>query len=234
VDEASDRTRWIRRWEGAELPASGVWRERRRLAAAMREVMERLATSDAPEDELRRAADRLEQYAAHLATHPPSRRYEGYAESATASEPPEGGGHFDYSPLIGRANPLAPPIVMHSTGTQVRGTVRFGTAYEGPPGCLHGGFVAAAFDEVLGYTQSLTGNPGMTGTLTVRYRRPTPLHTELRFEARVDRVEGRKIFASGTLHAGGALCAEAEGIFVSIDRTRFRDLVEAREARERS
>jgi acyl-coenzyme A thioesterase PaaI-like protein len=224
----------MRRWEGAALPASGVWRERRRLAAAMREVIERLTTSDAPEAELRRAADRLEQYAAHLATHPARRRYEGYAESATASEPPEGGGHFDYSPLIGRANPLAPPIVMHSEDMQVRGTVRFGAAYEGPPGCVHGGFVAAAFDEVLGYAQSLTGNPGMTGTLTVRYRRPTPLHTELRFEAHVDRVEGRKILASGTLHAGETLCAEAEGIFVSIDRTRFRALVEAREAREQS
>jgi acyl-coenzyme A thioesterase PaaI-like protein len=117
---------------------------------------------------------------------------------------------------------------------QVRGTVCFGAAYEGPPGCVHGGFVAAAFDEVLGYAQSLTGNPGMTGTLTVRYRRPTPLHTELRFEAHVDRVEGRKIFALGTLHAGETLCAEAEGIFVSIDRTRFRALVEAREAREQS
>ena len=63
------------------------------------------------------------------------------------------------------------------------GLVRFGSAYEGPPGHVHGGFVAAAFDEVLGYVQSLGGRPGMTGTLTVRYRSPTPLYTELRFEA---------------------------------------------------
>ena len=37
----------------------------------------------------------------------------------------------------------------------------FGSAYEGPPGCVHGGFVAAAFDEVLGFVQSLGGQPGL-------------------------------------------------------------------------
>ena len=61
----------------------------------------------------------------------------------------------------------------------IKGTVTFGSAYEGPPGHVHGGYVAAAFDELLGMTQSLGGMPGMTGTLTVRYRRPTPLRTEL-------------------------------------------------------
>ena len=82
---------------------------------------------------------------------------------------------------------------------------RFGAAYEGPPTCVHGGFVAAAFDEVLGLAQSLGGNPGMTGTLTVRYRKPTPLHTDLRFEATLDGQEGRKLFTSGRVYAGDTL-----------------------------
>ena len=224
----ADRTevrRWIQRWEGAKPSKTGIWAVRRRLAEAMRLVIERLTTTDAPEAGLRVAAARLEQYAAHLGGQPRHRRYEGYAESATAGSEP-GGGHFDWSPLIGRANPLAPPIVMRSDDEgRVHGRVVFGTAYEGPPGCVHGGFVAAAFDEVLGYVQSLTGNPGFTGTLTTRYRTPTPLHEELRFEAWVDRVEGRKIFASGTLHAGDRLCAEADAIFISIDPTRYRHLI---------
>jgi acyl-CoA thioesterase FadM len=90
--------------------------------------------------------------------------------------------------------------------------------------------VAAAFDEALGMAQAMTGQPGMTGTLTVRYRRPTPLHTELHFRARVERVEGRKIFAAGTLHAGEVLCAEAEGVFITVDFERFRAEVERRAA----
>ncbi len=227
----SDERRWVERWEGATRAPSGVWKERRRLAAAMRSVIERLITSDAPEEELRIAADRLEGYAERLAGHPRRKAYEGFSESATAGAAPEAGGHFDFSPLIGRANPLAPPIVMHSEGMTVRGKVIFGTAYEGPPGCVHGGVVAAAFDEVLGYAQALTGEPGMTGSLTIRYRKPTPLHAELRFHAEVDRVDGRKKFASGTLHAGETLCAEASGIFISIDRGRFVALMEERARR---
>jgi hypothetical protein len=50
----------------------------------------------------------------------------------------------------------------------------------------------------------------------VRYRSPTPLHTELGCEARVERVEGRAIFCTGRLFVAGTLCAEAEGIFISV------------------
>jgi acyl-coenzyme A thioesterase PaaI-like protein len=104
---------------------------------------------------------------------------------------------------------------------EVRGGVLWGAAYEGPPGCVHGGHIAAAFDEVLGMTQSLVGTPGMTGVLTIKYRSPTPLHTELTFSARVARVDGRKIFTEGALHNGDVLCAEAEGLFISVDFAKF-------------
>ena len=57
----------------------------------------------------------------------------------------------------------------------------------------------------------------MTGRLTVHYRSPTPLHTELRFEGALDGVDGRKILTRGELWAGDVLCAEAEGLFISID-----------------
>ena len=85
ADGEAERSRFARlRWEATELPVTGVWAERRRLASAMRLVIERLIASDAPEEELRTAADRLEQYAEHLATHPRRKRYEGIAESALA------------------------------------------------------------------------------------------------------------------------------------------------------
>jgi acyl-CoA thioesterase FadM len=72
----------------------------------------------------------------------------------------------------------------------------------------------------------------MTGTLIVRYRKPTPLHTPLRFEAEYLRHEGRKLFTESRVYAGDLLCAEAEGIFVSIERERFMELEELRAARE--
>jgi acyl-coenzyme A thioesterase PaaI-like protein len=99
---------------------------------------------------------------------------------------------------------------------------------------VHGGYIAAAFDEVLGSTQSLSGKPGMTGRLTVHYRAPTPLHTELRFEGRIDQVDGRKIHTVGKLWAGELLCAEAEGLFISMNFEKFADLKARREARLRA
>lgn len=221
MSDGNEREGWAY-WSATSAAASGAWAQKRRLAAAMRLVIERLVSTDAPEDELRLAADGLERYAKRLETHPRRRRPVGFAEAANAGDV---AAFFDQSPLIGHSNPMAPPMALHVENDTVRGTVTFGAAYEGPPGHLHGGFVAAAFDEVLGFAQSMTGHPGMTGTLVVRYRRPTPLHTELRLEARVVRVEGRKIFTEGRMFAGDVLTAEAEGIFVSIDFSRMHRLV---------
>ncbi len=231
AEEEPDRKRAIESFfRGHKTSGAGAWEQKRRLAAAMRRVIERLVVSNAPEDELRRAAEQLERYAEHLKSHPRLRHFEGYAESANAGDV---GAFFDQSPFIGLANPLAPPITigLDDEGRAVASVV-FGSAYEGPPGCVHGGFVAAAFDEVLGFAQSRSGSPGFTGTLTVRYRSPTPLHRELRFEGWIDRQEGRKIFARGTVHAGERLCAEAEGIFVSARPEKFQELLAAREAWE--
>ncbi len=227
ADDDDRRQRFIRgQWDPSTVEVSAAREQKRRLADAMRLVIERLVASDAPEDELRRAADQLERYAEHLQTHPRLRHFQGYAESANAGDI---GAFFDQSPMIGLANPLAPPIRLAKTGERsAEGRVSFGSAYEGPPGCVHGGFVAAAFDEVLGFTQSLGGSPGFTGTLVVRYRVPTPLHTQLRFEGRIDRVEGRKTFASGQVFAGDQLCAESEAIFVSARPERFQQLLEER------
>ena len=201
--------------------------EMRRLGDAMRKVIERLVATTAPVEELTAAADALESIGRSLAKFPQGRPMEGFAESANSGDPHA---FFDHSPIMGRSNPLAPPVQLEVREGKVYGRVVYGSAYEGPPGSVHGGYVAAAFDEVLGMTQSLSGNPGMTGTLTVRYRTPTPLHTDLRFEAQLDRVDGRKIFTSGQLYAGDRLCAEADGIFISVNFAKF---VEMREQQKR-
>jgi acyl-coenzyme A thioesterase PaaI-like protein len=219
-------------WDATKISGTAAWEQKRRLASAMRLVIERLVPSDAPEDELRVAAEGLERYAEALKAHPRLKHFEGYSESANAGDV---GAFFDQSPMIGLANPLAPPIKVGKAGERSAiAAVTFGSAYEGPPGCVHGGFVAAAFDEVLGYVQSLGGSPGMTGTLTVRYRKPTPLHTELIFTAELDRMEGRKIFTRARAMAGNVVTAEAEGIFISIDRERIEKLMAERESYEDS
>ena len=200
--------------------------EMRRLADAMRLVIDRLVATRAPQERLAEAATALEAIAAQLEGYPQGHTFEGFSESANAGDPHA---FFDHSPIIGRANPLAPPLDLATLEDKVVGRARFGSAYEGPPGAVHGGYVAAAFDELLGMAQSLGGKPGMTGTLTIRYRRPHPLHTEIEFEAELVRVEGRKIFTTGRSYAGGNLLAEAEGIFISVDFSKIAELMARRD-----
>jgi acyl-coenzyme A thioesterase PaaI-like protein len=95
-----------------------------------------------------------------------------------------------------------------------RGAVTFGVTFEGPPGCVHGGFVAHFFDQILGQHNLYAQIPAMTGTLSVRFLAATPILRELAFEVRHERRGERKVATSGRLAAGGEVFAEAEGTFV--------------------
>lgn len=197
-----------------EPPQTGQRSAWHRLAAGMRAVNEALMDMDASEEDLAAAAEALHQFAENLEKTRTGRQHWGFGESAPAGTTRA---MMDRSPIVGLGNPVAPPLVFTVEGDQVVGRGKFGLQYEGPPNSVHGGFVAAALDELLGMAQSLSGKAGMTGTLTVRYRKPTPLHTDLTLTARVEKVEGRKIFTTGEVRAGEMLCAEAEGIFISVD-----------------
>jgi acyl-coenzyme A thioesterase PaaI-like protein len=86
--------------------------------------------------------------------------------------------------------------------------------HAGPPDALHGGWVASLLDQLLGMANASAGLGGMTVELTIRYRKATPLNVPLTIRARTDSVEGRKVFASGEIVAGGDVTAEATGVFV--------------------
>jgi acyl-coenzyme A thioesterase PaaI-like protein len=90
--------------------------------------------------------------------------------------------------------------------------VTFGPAYEGPPGHVHGGLVAAMFDELLGFAQL---SPGFTAYLHVNYRKPTPLNTPLSLTAWVESIERRKRVVRGECRAGDVLLSDAEGLFIA-------------------
>ncbi len=211
------------RWLPQDMPPAGQRAALHRLAAAIRRINAAMMETEAPEDEVESAAEAAERFAERLESGPRHRALWGFAESSNAGDPRA---FFDNSPVFGLANPIAPPLTVTMDGSRAIGTATFGVAYEGPPGHVHGGWVAAAFDEVLGMVQSTSGNPGMTGTLTVKYRRPTPLYREVRFEGVLDRVEGRKIFTTGSVWAGESLCAEAEAVFIAVDFERMRAMVE--------
>ena len=91
----------------------------RRLANAMRAIIHRLVQTSAPVPMIEQAADDLEALADRFAEHPNASIYEGFAEAANAGEP---FAFFDHSPMLGRANPLAPPIELWLEGEELIGS----------------------------------------------------------------------------------------------------------------
>jgi hypothetical protein len=188
-----------------------------RLAAALRRVID-ATVSPLEWETITAAAIAIEAAADALDAAPVSRPRRRSSPSADR-DPMD---FFPNSPVIGTSNPIAPPVTLVAVDgvdggmREMRGTVNFGYPYEGPPTCVHGGVIAEVFDEVLGATNIVAGNPGMTGTLTIKYRKPTPLLTDLRIEARCLGWSGRKIRTWGAIFNGDVLTAEAEGVFIAV------------------
>jgi acyl-coenzyme A thioesterase PaaI-like protein len=196
------------------------------LAQSVRKLMNTAFTSRATVAEVRKAISSVNDAIGSL-----------HVNRGTDAYSPNVGFFMDRSPMFGSMNPIATPMNISQeeisidesiTGVVVVGDIFFTELYEGPPGHVHGGFVAAAFDEVLGVAQSLSENPGMTGRLSISYRSPTPLFQQLTLRGYVQKVEGRKIFTYGTLHKGDTLCAEAEGLFISMNPEVFERLMQSR------
>jgi acyl-coenzyme A thioesterase PaaI-like protein len=191
------------------------------LAAALRRITNAMVGVPLTDEDVRAAtagvsavADSLERAAG------PGRRLR--AQPDPAGHPQD---FFPTSPVIGFANPIAPPVVVEAVEGELRGTAYFDYPYEGPPTCVHGGVLAMVFDELLGAANIVAGCPGMTGTLTIRYRKPTPLRTPLRLEARFLEQQGRKIRTWGAIYHGDVMTAEAEGVFIELVPERFLKIV---------
>ncbi|HEX3176602.1 MAG TPA: PaaI family thioesterase [Methylomirabilota bacterium] len=117
----------------------------------------------------------------------------------------------------------------HPTGLRVRCfTTEEGVAspivvprvYEGPPGAVHGGIVAAYLDEVLGgAAANATGRVVVTGELTVRYVQPVPSETPLLGRGRLVTNHGRYVDVEGSLEEFSArrVVATARGRFFPIE-----------------
>lgn len=120
------------------------------------------------------------------------------------------------SPWVGPFNPLAPPIDIRFQDGEVFGTATLGKAYIGPPDAAHGGIVAGIMDQLLASAGQSAGVAGVTANITVHFRKPTPLYTELTLHAwadpRTDGSKKRKVRAE--IKAGDVVTADAEALVV--------------------
>lgn len=193
-------------------PFNDQWQAKRRVANAIKQLTEVLVSSSPGIDKMHAIAQQLELTAEEFRASP--RIYGRLDWSQSGEHGSFGQVSHELNPMAGWSNPVAPPVNNWIDGDVARATCRCGWAYEGPPGSLHGGFVAAIFDQFLGMAQILGGQPGMTGYLHVNFHQRTPLNTELKLEGRLVKVDGRKTIMRGEMYAEGVMTASAEGLFV--------------------
>ena len=123
--------------------------------------------------------------------------------------------------VIGSCNPVAPPIAVEFEPPKAIGRATFTAPYEGAPGCVHGAVLAAAFDMMLTAANVIADAAGPTVTLTIRYLKPTLIAQPALFEAWVTSLDRRRTHSRGRLVQNGVVTVEAEGEFVTMDRSRI-------------
>lgn len=193
-------------------PFNDEWVAKRRVANAIKQLSEVLVTSTPDIEKMHAIAEQLEVTATDFSESP---RIFGRQDWAASGEHGSFGQiSHELNALAGWSNPVAPPVNSWFEDELARGSCLCGWAYEGPPGSVHGGFIAAIFDQFLGMAQSIGGQPGMTAYLHVNYHSRTPLNTELTLEGSLVKVEGRKTIMRGEMFAEGIRTASAEGLFV--------------------
>ena len=120
---------------------------------------------------------------------------------------------------------------MAGSGMRVVGSFTVTEHHQGAPGLAHGGVIAAAMDEAMGFLLWLLQTLAVTVRLEVDYRRPVPVGATLELDGEVERTEGRKIYARMTGTVDGTVAVEAHAIFLRVKVHHFTPF--AKEADER-
>jgi acyl-coenzyme A thioesterase PaaI-like protein len=201
------------------------------LAEELREIARALLEHEIDAKAAGEALRLAREIRTHLAGERRPRWYEAATPNIVDSQSSRS---FDVSsPIRGRLNPVAPPLQIEvaerEDGTRfILGRARLSNVYEGPPRGVHGGIVAALFDEILGASMSLAPPPGVTATLEVSYHHLTPLDEDLRFESWIVEERERRVFAEATCHAGDTLTARAKALFIRVDFKEVEDRMRTR------
>ena len=202
--------------EVTDPTSAGTRARTRRLATELRGLVTDVIDRDLSSD----AVDELIAGVEHLRTRAVGPKRRRYYDRELLGSPSDS--FIDYSPISGRSHPWAIPMVVEpavsAEGTPgVRAVLRIGPTHEGPPRGVHGGVIAAVFDELLGHAQSQHGIQALTASLTARYRSVTPIDEELEFFAQVVHSNGRRWDGRAWCSVGSTVTAEAHALFVGVD-----------------
>ena len=115
--------------------------------------------------------------------------------------------------VCGRKNPIGLYMCFHDNGEdEVVSEYTVPERYQGYPGIVHGGVLAAMLDEVVGRV-AMIGDPHhfmMSVKLAILYRHPVPVNTLLKVVGKIIRLRGRLGRAEGKIHLpDGTVACEA-------------------------
>lgn len=131
------------------------------------------------------------------------------------------GSHYPYCFGCGEKHPTGLHLKMRGEGMRVEGTFKVTEHHQGAPGLAHGGILASALDEGMGFLMYLLEEPAVTARLEVDYRKPVPVGSELHLEGEVVRREGRKIWTRMRAMKDGEVAVEAMALYVTVDASHF-------------
>jgi hypothetical protein len=115
--------------------------------------------------------------------------------------------YLDHAFDVGAYNPCFPEYTFdHLEDETASGRVTFPVVFEGPPGLVNGGFLAVFFDCIIQHQSCAAKRTGKTRSLTVTFRRPTPILTELHFDITREESEGRVTSTARLLLGDEVLC----------------------------
>lgn len=183
-----------------------------KLTALLREINKACLTLDASEENLLILEANTKQLLSQFHALEGEKMREHFTPLLALDD---GEGIQPYSPFGGFHNPVSPPINYALKNDTMTGRVTFDINHEGPHDCVHGGVIAGVYDCILASAMIKHGLGGPTVKLDVEYVAPSPLHTELVFEAWLDRVEGKKVYLVGRCFNGDQLVSKASAIFIN-------------------
>lgn len=133
--------------------------------------------------------------------------------------------HYPLCFGCGESNPISMGITAYCKGNQLWAEWTPPSNAEGGPGVVHGGYLAAAVDEIQALLASSVAQvPAMTATIEVSYRSPVLTNHVVAIEAEVVEQDGRKfhITMRGTDRDSSKLCFEGKGLYIAVRTSYWR------------
>ena len=128
----------------------------------------------------------------------------------------------------GPDNAVGYHLQVRREGDEVVAEHTFAEHHSGAPGIAHGGAVATVVDDVLGFLLYVVRIAGVTRHLEVEYLKPVVIGVPYVVRAKVDEVDGRKLWVSCACTApDGTVTFTARALFLQVRLAHFANAVGA-------